>query len=707
MNNWGLYPFVRLLIPLLTGIITGIKFLSGFPVSTNLLLLLIICTFVIISFPRTFITYRTRWIFGILVFCFILLSGIKISQITILPNNPFFFQKVHANIDYYVAVISDPLSEKSRSFKTILKIHYLQCDGKWISVDGNIVAYFKKDSIASRLEYGDRIIFKSEVKEVTPPQNPHEFDYKKYLSINNIYHQIYLKNRDYFPLDKHNGNPVFAAAVSARKQLLNSLSSNSLDKNEYAVAAALLLGYKDELDSDLRAAYSSAGAMHILCVSGLHVGVIFMVLNTLLGFLSRIHFGDKIKMILLLLTIWFYAFITGLSPSVLRASCMISLIIISKSLNRHVNIYNVLAASAFILLLINPYILVNIGFQLSYLAVIGIVSIYKYLYNLWSTGFIITDKLWSICAVSIAAQLATFPLSLFYFHQFPNLFLLTNIIVIPLSSLIIYCGMLVFAFIPVELLYGIFLEVLSFFVRLMNTLVNMIDEIDFSSSKMLYITEVELFIIYFVLILIILFVNVKKPGLLWFASFGIILFLGINIHQGIKSNSQKFLFVYNIYKISAYDFVSGKRNCIIADSLLLSDIKKQEYHIGNNWCALGSKTTLKMDVNDQNQLTQKELSEIGLFKSKQFVFFHGKRILILGRSFDLLPRSQKLSLDIIILSGNPDLSIEQLQKCLCFKEIIIDSSNSRWKAEIWIKECQSLGVEYWSVVHSGAYVCGF
>ncbi len=707
MNTLGLYPFVRLIIPFISGIIIGIKFLPGLPVSTNILLVLIFCCFLIILLPQIFITYRTRWLFGIIVFLFLLFSSVKLSQVRTLSNDPFFFQNVKNKIDYYVADISEPLSEKNRSYKTILKLRYLKTAGKWIPCTGNICVYFKKDSTVSGLEYGDRIIFMSGINEIDPPQNPHEFDYRKYLARNNIYHQVFLENEDYIIIDKQKTNPVFAVAYSARKKLLHSLSDESLDHDEFAVASALLLGFKDELDPELRSAYSSAGAMHILCVSGLHVGVIFLVLNAILGFLGRIKYGDHIRMILLMLTVWFYAFITGLSPSVLRASCMISLIIISKSLNRHVNIYNVLAASAFILLMINPYMLGNIGFQLSYLAVTGIVSVYQHINSLWSTGFLITDKIWSICAVSIAAQLATFPLSLYYFHQFPNLFLLTNIIVIPLSSVIIYTGMAVFVFIPVNGAHAIILEVLSFLVKIMNALIRMIDNIAFSSSKMIHISEAEMSIIYLILILIVLFINLKKYNYIMLAGIGAIFFLEINISQAIEKYNQKYLFVYNIKNSSAYDFVSGNWNCFIADSLLMSDIKKQEYHIMNNWCSLGLKDPNKLVMNNKVIHEPITFSGIGLFKRNNFIYFQSTRILILDRSADVEPISEKLRLDIIILSGNPDITINEIQECFSFKKIIIDSSNSRRKAEQWIRECGSLGVECYSVVHSGAYVCKF
>ena len=577
MNPWELLPFVRLIIPLITGILSGIKIFPDIIVSNNLLLCLLGFSVVIIVFPGIFISYRSRWLFGTIAFIFLFLTGIKLSQTRSSENNPFYFAQYNAKADYYVADISEPLSEKNKSYKTILNLCAISLGDKWLPAKGKICAYFRKDSTAPPLQYGDRIIFRAFVNDIDPPKNPYEFDYGAYLASNNIYHQVYLSGESFFLINEGEGNPLFSVAFMARHNLLNSLSCGRLDGDEYAVAAALLLGYKDELGHELRSAYSAAGAMHILCVSGLHVGVVFIVLNTLLGSLRRIRFGRVLQMILLLITIWFYAFITGLSPSVLRASCMISLVIVSKSLNRYVNIYNSLAASAFILLLIDPYILFNIGFQLSYLAVTGIVSSYKYMYDLWSPRFIITEKIWSIVAVSVAAQLGTFPLSLYYFHQFPNLFLLTNILVIPLSSVIIYSGMAAFVFSATGQLHTVFLEVLSFFVRMLNYIINMIDQIEFSSTQNIYLNGYGTLIIYCALIFLVIYLNAKREKYLVFAGIAVILFLGINIYQKAKSYDQKYIFVYNIRGFSAIDFVSGRNNCFIADTVLLSD-KKKEVH---------------------------------------------------------------------------------------------------------------------------------
>lgn len=224
-----------------------------------------------------------------------------------------------------------------------------------------------------------------------------------------------------------------------------------IEGDEYSVAAAILLGYDDELPPELRQNYVTAGSMHVLCVSGLHVGIIFLVFSTILSFLDKYGAVFKIlKFCILLLIMWTYAFIAGLAPSILRATIMISFIVIGKIIKRNGVIINSIAASAFVILAIEPEDLFNIGFQLSYAAVIGIVVLQRPIYNVFYIKNKILDKIWELTSVTLAAQFATAPFTIFYFNQFPLYFWLSNLFMTPLSTVVIIGGMimLLVSFIP-------------------------------------------------------------------------------------------------------------------------------------------------------------------------------------------------------------------------------------------------------------------
>ena len=231
-------------------------------------------------------------------------------------------------------------------------------------------------------------------------------------------------------------------ALKLRKSFINIFENQGISGRNFAVVTALVLGMDDYLDNDTRKEFSSAGAIHILCVSGLHVGVIYMVLNALLFFLKRNKYARALRSLILLIGIWFYAMLTGLAPAVLRAATMFSFVIIGTGIKRKAGVFNSLTVSAFILLLFNPFLIYNVGFQLSYAAVIAIVAIQPTIYQIWQPKNKIADNIWGITTVSVAAQLGTAPLGLFYFHQFPNYFIITNLIAIPLATLILYAGFL-------------------------------------------------------------------------------------------------------------------------------------------------------------------------------------------------------------------------------------------------------------------------
>jgi len=348
------------------------------------------------------------------------------------------------------------------------------------------------------------------LKKVSPPQNPGEFDHKRYLAFHNVYHRAYLKNTDWVYSGNTSANPLLQFSLTLRNKLLNILSANHIKGNEFSVGAALLLGYEDQLDQDIISSYANTGALHVLSVSGLHVAIVYVFFNWLLFFLDKMKYGAIIKTILLLAFLWLYTLITGLSPSVLRATTMLSFIVIAKASNRYTNIYNTLAASIFLLLLIDPFLIMNVGFQLSYLAVIGIVYIQPKIYDWFYVQNWLLDKTWMLTSVSIAAQIATFPLALFYFHQFPNYFLVSNFIVIPLSTLVIYLGIALFVLAKVSMV-ALYLSMgFNYSVWFLNESVKEIEKWPYASLQGISITVLENWLFYGFIILFFYLFNKRK-----------------------------------------------------------------------------------------------------------------------------------------------------------------------------------------------------
>jgi len=344
-----------------------------------------------------------------------------------------------------------------------------------------------------------------------------------------------------------------------------------------------LLGQQDELDSETRDSFASAGVMHVLAVSGLHLGIIMLILTFVLKPIKKVRYGKQGYLVLILLIIWFFAFFTGLSPSVFRAAVMFSFIIVGMEMQRETSIYQSLMVSAFILIICDPYIIFQIGFQLSYLAVLSIVyiqpKIYKLIYipNRW------LDKTWQILAVSLAAQIGTFPLSIYYFHQFPNYFLLSNVLIIPLTFIVLMVALVYVITIWIPILSEMMLWILDFCLSLMNGVVGFIDQLAFSSTKGLYLTLVDLLILYLALWFIIR-AFVKKSGrILIMGMLTILSFVSLQLYEMKELSGSNEIVFYSTSKGVAVDIWYGRQNVFIASKSIRNDDRAIDFSIRNNW----------------------------------------------------------------------------------------------------------------------------
>ncbi len=702
MNYWNKFPLLRLILPFIFGIILAVFIDSDVHIPISVFVICLIISVLFVFYYKIFISYKYRWLPGIFISAFLFLFGFELTVLNTDKFNPLYFGNYLSNEEQLsIAEVSEPIVEKENSYKAIIRVEKIKKNDKWVNVKGKTIVYFEKNSFASNIKYGDYLLLNADFQEVSSPQNPYEFNYKKYLSYKGIYEQAYLKSGSWQVLSNNNGNKIVTYALSLKNKLLKIFKKNNIKGDEFAVASAIILGKKDNLDPELLKKYSGSGAMHILCVSGLHVGIIYLVLNYFLFFLDKIRYGRIIKMILLILLIWFYALLTGLSPSVMRASTMLSFIIIGKSLNRNVNIYNTLAGSAFLLLLINPFIITELGFQMSYLAVIGIVALQQKIYNLWLPDNWLLDKIWAITTVSFTAQLFIFPLILLYFHQFPNYFFITNLIVIPVTSFVIYSGLLVLFSSPISWLSAVISKVFVLLIKFLNSSVQIIENLPYSTTSGVSINITETFLIYAVIIcLIILFLNKNKQFFKYALLFSVFLCVSVAL-KNYKQIYQKKIIVYNISRASAYDFVYKKQNLLLSDSLLFNNKKKQEFHLQNNWCKSGMNKTTMFDL---SLFKNKDIKTNVFYKKDNFIQFYDKKIAVINNKNKDLTSSHTINVDYLIIADNIRTKISDLLNQYNAKQIIIDSSNSLWNTNRLIEECKERDIKCYSVLKSGAFV---
>lgn len=699
MNTWNQIPFLRLLLPFLLGILTAIYCGTQIEYLDYILFGLFIFIAFFVFIKRLNVSYKYLWIFGTFITPLFFLCGFQVTVLNTEKFNSDHFSKFSDAELFYVKTSGTSL-EKEKSYKIIANVLAVKQNGTWIPTSGSAMCYFKKDSSSKNIRYGDCMILKTKFTEIKPPQNPSEFNYKRFLSFHNIYHQAYIPSENWLALGINGGNKILSASYSLREYLLNIYKENNITGDEFAVGSALVLGYTDKLDQDLINTYASSGALHVLSVSGLHVGIIYLIFNYLLFFLDKFKHGKFIKMILLLFILWLYATLTGLSPSVLRSAAMFSFVVVAKTWRYSTNIFNTLAVSCFTLLLYNPYLVMDVGFQLSYLAVFGIVAIQPWLYEKWQPKTWLIDQIWLITSVSLAAQMATFPLGLLYFHQFPNYFLFSNLIVIPVSTIILGYGLLMFILGKISIIGITCGKIFSTLVWFLNESVRMIDQTPGALMQGISTNISETLMIYFLVIFLIIFIYKKQVRYLFISLAAVLVLLSFQTIEAHSVRKQKTIIVYDIPKVSAYDFINGNQTLFLADSSLIHNQSRMLFHVRHNWW---DRTITNQKLIESERKT--EISDDNISIKSNFIQFDNKRIAIVKALPDTHSTChQKLKVDMLILSKNPKIKIQDLQKWFEFKKIIIDSSNPAWKTERWKKECENLKIDFYSVIDSGAYI---
>ena len=400
--------------------------------------------------------------------CFITL-GYFSYQVRMPDNRPKHYSHSLEKADSRLIQVKIRQSLKPDNYynKYLAQVQYQ--NGK--TSEGKVLLSILKDSSHTRLKEDEVILLYGRITEIPQPLNPYQFDYSRYMNLLEVYGQIRLSNKNILRAERGN-RTVFGAAQLLRASIIEKLRRTNLQTGERSIIQALVLGEKKDIDSGLYRDYAAAGAVHILAVSGLHVGILYFILSYALGFLRKIKYGIYFHSIVIVLLLWGFAFLSGLSPSVTRAVTMFTFFALARLFGRNTNAINTLFLSLLPLLLINPKWLFHVGFQLSYLAVFFIVWLHPVFDRALNPKHWLNRKLWGIITVTICAQLGVFPLSLYYFHQFPGMFLLTNLVVLPFLTLLMVGGILIVILASLDILpywlsniYNSMIETLNIFIQ--------------------------------------------------------------------------------------------------------------------------------------------------------------------------------------------------------------------------------------------------
>lgn len=675
-------PFLRFLLPLVIGVV--ISHSINVPQILGLLLvffgILGVILFTLIVKLRK--SYSLRAVFGVFVFAMCFGFGtIRYNDINSQMDLPISKSKIVLK----GKVLETPI-EKGNSYSFVFEVQNIKDSCKWQKVSGRTMIYLQKDFKVNKIRIGDLLVLKTELQRVKNSGNPHEFDYASYLRTQHILHSAYADSLSWKYIGKNEDFSLKVIASSWRDHLLTIYQKNGIQNESFDILAALTLGYKTGMDPEIKKAWADAGAMHVLAVSGLHVGIIYLIMSYMLQFLIHFKYGRWIRGFFLLLTLWVYALLTGMSPSVMRSATMFSFIVVGEMLKRNGSIYNSLAISAFFLLLIDPFLIFTIGFQFSYIAVVSIVFFQPQFDKLFYIGNPILKKLWQLTTVSLSAQIGTFPLAIYYFHQFPSYFLLSGYVVIIMAGILIYLSATLLILSPVHLFSQSLGWLLRNIVEGMNYLIVKIQGLPGSVLREISLSQYQLISTYFLIFSLIALVSFKRKKAVFAVVVVLICFQLPSTIRTFQAPKKEML-VFNSRGHSVIAFVDGSKGLFLVDA--------------------------KFSLDNRNKLIQpyvlnEKLNEISCdtLKSIDIRMFGNEVVAIIDKNNYQLKEILKASQpNYIILRSNGLQSIKMITKEFSHCKIILDASNYQRDRKKYLLMEKEYVVNLFDVQEHGAYIC--
>ena len=617
-------PFLGFVLFLSIGILAGGFWAEDFVFRLDLVLAVSLLLSAI-----SFWLYRVRKyrLFAVMLAIFLIVSG----YFSIVFRNQILEKQVEQvnNVEYtaYEALVKTIAEKRKTSLRIELDVLSLRTDSGWVSVSTKALVNIplKASNIPAP---GDHIVVSGKLWEPKAPLNPDEFNYQKFLWNKGVTLTGFLPDRTFEIVrgDEDNWNPILWS-VKVSQWADKQFRENIQDDRSYGLVKAMLLGRRDDLRSDQIDDYTTSGTVHILSVSGMHVAMIFLVISFLLGWMKRFRGGKFLYLFTVSSLLFFYSMVTGFPPSVQRATVMCVVLVMAEVFGKKHNSVNTLGVSAFLILLFDPMALYDVGFQLSYLAMLGIFLFYKPLENIWRPSNKLMLITWQITALSFAAQLATFPLSIYYFHQFPFYFWLVNPFVILFTNVLLPASMVL-----------LFMSLFSF--HFVQDCVNWVVQTsafltNFSASvpkslpgflvNNLYLDKVEIVFLYVILFSIWCMYDSRQYGWLKVVSLSVILFFIYAFSTSMQAYLAPSVVFHVVPKHTVITFKSGNTLYVSSDEEFVSDTDAYNFFIKNFAISQGALRTIFLNAQNSENID-------GLYFGEQdrskFLSFMGKTIYI-------------------------------------------------------------------------------
>jgi competence protein ComEC len=670
------FPLARITIGFLAGILVAYYFQPNSELVFTLLFASF-CTFVI-AYLISKIKIVNPIYFGLITY--ILAFGIGATSQIIHTNS---FQKsnyIHSKAIFEKShLVECTVREKLRSssFNDRYIVLVNQIDN---SVNtGRILLNVRKDSLSHPFEIGTHLQINSSLYQSGPAKNPNQFDYGKYLEGKQIYAQIYADASD-IKIGSIVEKDVWYYTSKLRTKIIRNLEKTHFNKAELNVAIALILGQQQDISPEIIRDYQFAGAVHILSVSGLHIGFILLFVTFLLKPFPNTRRGSFIKLIIILASLSSFGLIAGLAPSVLRSVTMFSFVAIGMYLRRSTNIFHTLLVSMLLILLFEPSFLFDVGFQLSYVALFFILWLQPLLAQLWTPKNIILKYLWDILTVSFAAQIGAFPLSIYYFHQFPGLFFVTNLVIIPFLSVIMALGVLVMVLAAFDYVPLFLAKSLEWSISILNKIINSIASLEQFIIQGIPFNWQLLLSVYLLIITTVIWF--KKPSFnrLALALISIIIFQITYFKTHWNIQNQRELVIFNSNKNTLIAERNGENVILYANDSLLK-------------IALKNKTLSAYLMGNFSHLASAKRLE-------NLMYYKENKILILD-SLGVYPK--KIRPDIVVFTQSPKINFERFLQITKPKIVVADASNYKTIQKLWKATCIKKKIPFHATGEKGFY----
>lgn len=683
---WKEAPFLRYLLAFCAGIYCGAEISGALPEWIIYAGILPVASFLVSYefFPIKF-QYKLRYWTAPFIFILFFLSGLFIFQDKLASSDPNWLGHLRPEQGQLIVYLNEPLQEKARTWKALATADAFATQNAVKPASGKIILYFRKDSLPPTLNYGDRLLIRKDFEKIRSAGNPGSFDYAEYCRKQGIYHQVFLRPSDYRIIDSSGRKILRTLLFSSREKLLQILRKYIPGEKEQGLAEALLIGYKDNLDSELLQSYSNTGVVHVIAISGLHLGLIYMLLGAICKILPMKN--AIFQGLIIIAGLWIFSALAGASPSVLRSATMFSFMVIGGWMQRKAPSVNSLAASAFLLLCVEPYWLWDTGFQLSYSAVLGLMILATPVYRVFYLKNPLLDNLWKTSSVTIAATILTFPLTIFYFHQFPTYFIITNLLVIPLSSLILLMELLLCSLSYVPIFANFIGHITGLMIGWMNDFVAYSETIPGASFQGMKIDIVQVILLYAALTLFYQFYQNRRPFFLRLALVTLIFFAAYRSIDFYFAGRQQLLIVYNINRQTAIDLIHGQTSLFMASGELQNDVSAKNYSVKP------ARIRYRIVAEKFAELKEHTVTRVALH-DEQITIFHGLRS----------PPEEAIPTDILIIAKTsawpPDNFLKQSRP----KMLVMDGSNAKAIIEKWSFAAETHGIPVHITAEDGAFI---